>query len=1594
MKPWSLGRASAQPPVPSRQLDQKVYGQIYGETSAHILAGPMSAKDPSIAPDNNVPAPTFTERVRDFAIGRRSLKSLRGTKGKNTGTNVLETTSDAAQESSHSGFLDPDTLFKDKYLLRLDARQPLRYRIQALKEACEEIEIHSGDMLLAILMVAKDFTSGTAPLDIRIAGYDLLLASAGHTGLDTGERLKFFNLIIIPLPSSHANLQVLALEKLTQEGRLLSPFETQLVHFLNGLVKEVFDAAVQARSMRKRQGSLRSNDPIGEEVSLTSLLILIEKIVRFNPDVFQQEALALLINRMLSIFTKTTVRDDISKALVIFELLISSPYLPVTSVEPCVEILCAMSGNPSMTSEKPTGCLHILLTRESRGATLETLLKFLSIKPEERKPHVVFGAFSAVDHVLAMNGADNFPIISLQPLSVALISLCRSSHGFTSDCLRVAGRLLHDDHSNYDLFGENWVIVESTLHEFANIANELSRSHRSALGFRTSVTSSSPFDRYFSTRWSKLYAKEFKIQERLRNIASAFESRWDNLDRNQKSFTVNIFLILEPYVDDDILDLVIYFLANERLIFPPDENWTRHLELLVHLILFEPSKTESTRGKALQTVMEVHAAVQTDPESLSLFDEIGLRIVRRMMAEDKVQVLSAMADFSTQYAKDASMEVFDSVIGIFCQLIGVHQVMESSTQTSISYELMPEFTTCLVRLFLHCLPLSAEKTSKIFKILVAIAANSDNPAKGRLAAIKLLSRIRCNANHAIKIVNMPDSQGLAAALYRTESSAYMQPTSQIPPNRVSFAEEFHLPRTGRTSAIGSSRSDRSRSATRSASGKERLPRPTPPLWLYGDSKGLPEDPPSEASLVVYASSSNSNALHILEISLWMDTINDVLAKGDDWEIYSYLLVHLPSQLSNASLFNCEAKHIQDLHSLVVSQLQTGKLQIPPASTGVKQGDVALCLFHSLTMLISYRERFTKKQLDETVRTFLRGMEKWDGARKCCIHALVLCSHELPYHLDKYLYNIIQKMSQIITQSHLAMDILEFLGGLVRLPDAYRSTNLILFRTIFGICNIYLKNSRKERGKRMGMPSSRASQTSLRYSNAHAEVPLNQELSNASDGQKDLPEYVCALAYHVITFWFLAIDIQERSSHVGWITKNLGYQNDRGQEMMDEQSQLTLDMMHRTAYSDLGETLPHPSFKDEDSKITKKTWLLGMSIVTVETFKDSGLTQLTKRQASGTTYAIFQQQTAPLPSHHIQPRSNVSSFSSVGGTNILPNHVLLQLNSTITPMPIPIQPIVVPDDDSTRRAIRTFDQNDTVDGHKAGVIYIASAQTSEAEILANTCGTALYDDFLAGLGTKVELRHAKFNTQGLDRETDLDGTHTLAWRDRVTEMVFHVTTMMPTNTQHDSNCVNKKRHIGNDFVNIIFNESGLPFDTDTFKSQFNYVNIIITPDTMAAMRRLSVTSGNALTEATIQEGNDGESKSEPQACFIVQTICSPSFPQISPAATPKLVTALTLPGFVRQLALNASVFSLVWSNRAGGEHISSWRNRLKAIVKLRERYANTAVSANVAYPDMGTPQDRGGARSYLEGDPWKGTLIMGGLAEENQMNLSLDFTRWT
>lgn len=46
-------------------------------------------------------------------------------------------------------------------------------------------------------------------------------------------------------------------------------------------------------------------------------------------------------------------------------------------------------------------------------------------------------------------------------------------------------------------------------------------------------------------------------------------------------------------------------------------------------------------------------------------------------------------------------------------------------------------------------------------------------------------------------------------------------------------------------------------------------------------------------------------------------------------------------------------------------------------------------------------------------------------------------------------------------------------------------------------------------------------------------------------------------------------------------------------------------------------------------------------------------------------------------------------------------------------------------------------------------------------------------------------------------------------------IFHIATLMP-NRESDKGCCNKKRHIGNNFVIVVYNDSGEEYKLGTIK----------------------------------------------------------------------------------------------------------------------------------------------------------------------------------
>ncbi|XP_041809779.1 rap1 GTPase-activating protein 1 isoform X4 [Chelmon rostratus] len=142
-----------------------------------------------------------------------------------------------------------------------------------------------------------------------------------------------------------------------------------------------------------------------------------------------------------------------------------------------------------------------------------------------------------------------------------------------------------------------------------------------------------------------------------------------------------------------------------------------------------------------------------------------------------------------------------------------------------------------------------------------------------------------------------------------------------------------------------------------------------------------------------------------------------------------------------------------------------------------------------------------------------------------------------------------------------------------------------------------------------------------------------------------------------------------------------------------------------------------------------------------------------------------------------------------------------------------------------RLIVTFDEHVISNNFKFGVIYQKFAQTSEEELFGNMEESPAFVEFLEFLGHKIELHDFKGFRGGLDVTHGQTGTESVYTSFHNKEIMFHVSTKLPY-TEGDSQQLQRKRHIGNDIVAIVFQEENTPFVPDMIQSNFLHAYVVV------------------------------------------------------------------------------------------------------------------------------------------------------------------------
>ncbi|KRZ37880.1 Rap1 GTPase-activating protein 1 [Trichinella pseudospiralis] len=117
-------------------------------------------------------------------------------------------------------------------------------------------------------------------------------------------------------------------------------------------------------------------------------------------------------------------------------------------------------------------------------------------------------------------------------------------------------------------------------------------------------------------------------------------------------------------------------------------------------------------------------------------------------------------------------------------------------------------------------------------------------------------------------------------------------------------------------------------------------------------------------------------------------------------------------------------------------------------------------------------------------------------------------------------------------------------------------------------------------------------------------------------------------------------------------------------------------------------------------------------------------------------------------------------------------------------------------------------------------------TSEEELFGNAEHSDKMEEFLEFIGEKVQLRNFKGFRGGLDTVHGQTGEESFYTKFKDREIMFHVSTLLPY-TVGDAQQLQRKRHIGNDIVAIIFQDDNTPFVPDMIASHFLHAYIVVT-----------------------------------------------------------------------------------------------------------------------------------------------------------------------
>ncbi|KAF9161227.1 Tuberous sclerosis 2-like protein, partial [Mortierella sp. AD011] len=1120
---------------------------------------------------------------------------------------------------------------------------------------------HVSDLWVAV----SDLLEAGVPHNARKAAWNFMNACIRGQFEDLGMlRALFYQVIHNHEIWEDFDDKLQALKELTKDGRDIYGFEKNIARLLAHWIESSFDQAKVAQHMSQQRLGMQKSTTSLATLSSTPQMILLQKpiphfdttmallvnVVKFNFVFFDELEIASLLDLLHTICINAP--EDTQHTIGFLDVIVRYGYVPAEGLSTFLKILCHTTLSDQY-KDQAWGITSNLMKSHSAHSAIRLLCLNLRTRSEltltSAQTRVVQGSIRLLQRSLW----GSTPIDTLSVSQSTVLWSLKSAVDFKSkeidqDIIHSLTTLLEGSHSE-ELGDLEYEIIMDILERLMDLINE-------------KPTEEPASTKPFTFRLGSNSAPSSQQQNSISPLCDAYGGLlffFISLYQNKKipgiaSRLMNLLSLLQDHLPEDAMLLLLEHYYSEHQFYPYTPNWLERLQSLVQISIIR-EKRPKVRSKALMIALDVYdAALEFFHDEvitavfMDLFDYLDSETDQALASQ-----VSALLINATQIASDDLHSILQDrivrCIRCTCHIpkpspsslaqqqslasrLGMASSLSSfSSGSHLANPPRPQIacqslsaSIGMIDLFQHALydPNGASKVDTFFRLLVNLAINQDVHKASRLVLFDFLLCLRVDLDHRIFCSSASTIESMAAA---AEQLLHEENRQERGDRNTTVGSATH-PRV-----TGISGSSQQASQTRQ---HVNIPSSHPTInWRPLMQGRAMQASPYVISYLEIASttgeSSNNETLPaplvgcakvILNVPLYMTGILTILENEKDFEIYSFVIQQLPSQLFNKHLFCNSTEQITKLHSILVEITLRDKIpeSLKNLPLSAKRHNIHILAYKVLVILLCYNNKFGTKELNDLVQSFVSGLTRQATCAKICIHALVVCCYELPQTMARHLSGIVLKLSQIMSTATISVHILEFLSTVARLPILYSNFVENDYKRVFGIALKYIQYTHSVAGN-----THSASTPSTPSSSASSPISPSAASQGQSAGARALPQYVLILAYQVIDVWFMLQRLPERRKYVPYIVRNLLMANEPGKKV-DEHTETCMDMLARYSYANyepkpksslIQQILIGPSTKA--GKVITKTWIQGNAFITVRTAQNVGWAEIIVRRASGT-----------------------------------------------------------------------------------------------------------------------------------------------------------------------------------------------------------------------------------------------------------------------------------------------------------------------------------------------------------------------------------------